>query len=57
MKRNMERKWYLVRVCFPATHGLSAFIHEDEIRGTSPENALENAWKNWVDAEKIELAE
>ena len=51
----MTYNWYPVRIYFPADKELPAFVHEDEIRGTSSENALENAWKNWVDAEKIEL--
>jgi hypothetical protein len=54
MKKD-DRKWYPVRIYFPAIHSLQSFEHEDEIRGTSPENALENAYWNWPDADKVEL--
>jgi hypothetical protein len=50
-------KWYPVKVYFPADGICPAFEHEDEIKGTSSENALENARQNWPDAEKIELIE
>lgn len=52
-KANQE--WYPVRVYFPADGVLPAETFDDEIRGTSPEKALENACWNWEDAEKIEL--
>lgn len=42
-------KWYKVKVYFPD------FTHEDEIRGTSEEDALKNAYWNWDQAERIEL--
>ena len=48
-------KWYPVKIYFPAENGIEAFEHEDEIKGASPDNALENAYHNWTDAEKIEL--
>lgn len=48
-------KWYPVKVYFPADNLLSAFTHEDEIRGNNPLDALKNAIWNWPNAEWIEL--
>lgn len=50
-------KWYPVRMYFPENlkYGLPADIHEDEIRGINPLNALQNAAWNWPAAEWIEL--
>jgi len=42
-------KWYKVKVHF------TDFTHEDEIKGTSEEDALKNAYWNWEEAERIEL--
>ena len=42
--------WYTVFVMW----GNSDFIF-DAIKGSSPENALENAWENWSDAWKIDI--
>lgn len=49
--KNMK-KWYPVRVYFPATYPgtwmeLPAHIHEDEIKGTTPLDALKNAIRLW----------
>jgi len=48
-------KWYPVKVYFSANSIYSAFIHEDEIKGISPEDALRNAYWNWKDTSRIEL--
>ena len=48
-------KWYLVKVYFSTDSIFNAFIHEDEIKGESPDDALRNAYINWKDTEKIEL--
>ena len=49
------KKWYPVRVYFPATPWSEAEVYEDEIRGTSPLDALRNAAWNWPAAERVEL--
>jgi len=54
LKSNLK-KWYPVRVYFPASSIYPTFIHEDEIKGESPEDALKNAYCNWENAERIEL--
>jgi len=55
LKEQWYTWWYPVRVYFPANNIYNAFIHEDEIKGESPEGALRNAYWNWEDALKIEL--
>ena len=52
----MDRKWYKVKIYFPKTTAHESFTYTDEIKGTSPKNALENAYANWTEAEKIVLA-
>lgn len=47
--------WYPVLVHFPAAGCLPDETHEDEIRGTSPEDALRRAYVNWPDADIITL--
>ena len=42
-------EWYKVRIYF------NDEIYEDEIKGSNPEHALEQAYWNWDQAERIEL--
>jgi len=48
-------RWYPVTVYFPASWGSPAFIHEDEILGSSREDAYANAVWNWSKAERVEV--
>jgi len=50
VRRYDKMEWYKVRVFF-----INSEIHEDEIKGDSPEHALERAYWNWDQAEQIEL--
>lgn len=44
-----NKKWYKVKVYF------SDSIHYDNIKGYSEENAIDNAYQNWNEAEFIKL--
>ncbi len=46
---------YKVKIYFPAEANLQASVHYDEIQGNSPEHALQCAYWNWDQAERIEL--
>jgi len=45
------KEWYKVKVFF------KGFVHYDEIKGVSREDALKNAKWNWEDALSIEVLE
>jgi len=47
--------WYPVKVYFPASWGSPAFTYDDEILGSSREDAHANAVWNWLKAERVEV--